>query len=353
MRISSSGSGKQQPQQLLPRSSSPLTIAGSARRGTFLWMVMVVPLAFVAGVMFGRSSSQQGLLLQPPAASSVPRSTAIDPSSSAQHDDIPAVACTKTPVNYPASSAENGSGNSTSCCDDGWQTIQVFYGNSAHFQSSVASRRWFSQAGQDELVVGLLRGKRDGYFVDLASNDATVDSNTFALERDYRWNGLCVEPNPRYWHKLAHYRPRCNVVAAVVGGASHRGDEILFRYANRGGHGGIAGPGFDNAGWLWRSFAQVAFVVPLLEILDRNGAPHVIDYLSLDVEGAESFVLMNFPFEKYRVNIVTVERPKDDIRAYLKSQGYSYSKRIARFGEVVFVHESAVPELDMTVLEKY
>merc|ERR1719433_2070174 len=50
-----------------------------------------------------------------------------------------------------------------------------------------------SQVGQDMLVQSLLRCKRNGFFVDLAANDAVKLSNTLMLERDFQWNGICVE----------------------------------------------------------------------------------------------------------------------------------------------------------------
>ena len=52
-----------------------------------------------------------------------------------------------------------------------------------------------SQVGQDEFISSLFRQKLGGYYVDLASNHWKKLSNTFALEKVYRWDGLCIEPN--------------------------------------------------------------------------------------------------------------------------------------------------------------
>jgi hypothetical protein len=87
--------------------------------------------------------------------------------------------------------------------NSGWKKIHVFYGTRKHLPdvSSIGrrafeKRTFFSHGGsdQDEIVLALFRGKRGGYFVDLAANDAVALSNTFALETDYGWNGLCIEP---------------------------------------------------------------------------------------------------------------------------------------------------------------
>ena len=87
---------------------------------------------------------------------------------------------------------------------NGWSSIDVFYGrrnhlveqpnNSSTFSSTTTNintnskqHEWYSQAAQDELIVGLLKGQRHGYFVDLAANDATLLSNTYAMEKYYGW----------------------------------------------------------------------------------------------------------------------------------------------------------------------
>ena len=94
--------------------------------------------------------------------------------------------------------------------DDGWQTVNVYYGSSdikeqdlslssQDQQKQQQSIFVHSQARQDECVLSLLRNQTNGYFIDLASNDATILSNTYSLERYFDWNGLCIEPNPIYW----------------------------------------------------------------------------------------------------------------------------------------------------------
>ena len=72
----------------------------------------------------------------------------------------------------------------------------MFYGEQRGL-GAPDTQQWFAQVHQDEIVVDLV-GK-DGFFIDLAANDAKELTNTLALERDHGWNGLCIEPNPAYW----------------------------------------------------------------------------------------------------------------------------------------------------------
>ena len=64
------------------------------------------------------------------------------------------------------------------------------------------------------------------------------------------------------------------------------------------------------------------------EILDRSGLP-AIDFLSIDVEGAELDVLKGFPIEKYNPKLVLVE---DDVHTrekhkYLVARRYKLVRR--------------------------
>jgi hypothetical protein len=75
--------------------------------------------------------------------------------------------------------------------------MNVFYGSAQHFESLLPSKqKFYSQARQDEVVLSLLGNKTNGYFVDLASNDATTLSNSYALEKHYGMDGRGCASNP-------------------------------------------------------------------------------------------------------------------------------------------------------------
>lgn len=231
---------------------------------------------------------------------------------------------------------------------NGWHSVDVFYGDSDIFEQTLpADQKWYSQAGQDQLIVELLNGKTNGYFIDLAANDAVSLSNTYSLEKSYDWNGLCIEPNPVYWYNLT-FRD-CQVIGAVVG--QERMEKVHFRF-QAGDHGGISGEGFDN-GKRWQKESLLTYTVTLQEILERTHAPIEIDYLSLDVEGAEAFVLKNFPLNKYKIKLITAERLRGEARSYLEANGFQFIKRLTKWGESLWAHESVLDSLNMSALERY
>ncbi|KAL7580145.1 hypothetical protein ACA910_012901 [Epithemia clementina (nom. ined.)] len=246
--------------------------------------------------------------------------------------------------------------------NDGWSMGYFFTGNPDHIvdASTVPNDyfhqvRWFSQLRQDYIVSELLQQKRNGYFVDLAANDAIRISNTFALERYYNWTGLCIEASSIYWAGLA-YR-KCTLVGAVVGRT--RMEEVTFKFSTRKGpQNGIIGVDFDNRqkqqGNIKKSVStnnnnnnekQRRSTVTLNEILDTFQAPSVIDYLSLDLEGAEYYALQEFAFDRYQFQVLTIERPSEPLQRLLRQQGYVLLRTLRQWGETLWAHQQSLAEM--------
>jgi hypothetical protein len=234
--------------------------------------------------------------------------------------------------------------------------------NSINNSNNTKERRivWYSQAHQDELIIGMLHKNRtNGYYIDLAANDAKQLSNTYALQQYYNWSGLCIEPNPIYWYNLSYYRrsinsnsnSNCIILGAVIGSPFYKEEEIYFRF-HAGDHGGIANDGFNN-GKRWQKESQRRYTIPLIDLLQKYNVPNVIDYLSLDVEGAETYILQNFPFHLYHIKIITAERLRGPIRHYLNQNGYKFIQKLTKWGESLWVHTSYYNDIDWTILQQY
>jgi FkbM family methyltransferase len=194
-----------------------------------------------------------------------------------------------------------------------------------------------SQKGQDAWVLRVLRFKRNGFFVDLAATDGRTHSNSYVLERLFRWRGICIEPNPRYHDAL---RSRCcHVEHSVIDSTD---GVVPFRVDN-GFLGGIVADDTDNSPAIRGEQMAAATILdlparPLIHVLDQHHAPRVIDYLSLDVEGAEERVLLNFPFDRYTFRCMTIERPTPALNQRLFAAGYVFVKN--HLFDTFYVHAS-------------
>ncbi|KAL7530793.1 hypothetical protein ACHAWF_003512 [Thalassiosira exigua] len=230
----------------------------------------------------------------------------------------------------------------------GWRTIHVFAGEIDAIDKT--DDKWYGQFKQDVVVSSLLNNKRDGYFIDLASNHPTFLSSTYALERKFNWTGLCIEPNTDHWWGLSQKR-KCQHVGAVIGQKTM--DIVNFRVKNIdgvGGHGGIIRKGMKNEG-APDSESKSFVTVSAIDVFHRMNVPRHIDYFSLDVEGAEEFIMRAFPLEDYHISLLSIEGSSPSLGEFLVSNGF---KMVARLGEdSLWAHESIKDELNPVQLTKY
>mmetsp|Transcript_25975 Transcript_25975/g.38464 ORF Transcript_25975/g.38464 Transcript_25975/m.38464 type:complete len:357 (-) Transcript_25975:245-1315(-) len=234
----------------------------------------------------------------------------------------------------------------------GWKTIDVFYGD--HEGNHLPTKGRGSQCHQDRLVSALLKHKQNGYFIDMAANEPVNLSNTYQLEQNNDWMGICIEPNPMYWAGLAHRK--CHVAGVVVGGDT-RMEEVKFRMyhdlTKRAASGGIEDL-IDPKIPKGNERPTPLYTVPAQEILERYNAPIIMDYLSLDIEGAEFLVMQYFPFKDYKFRTMTVERPSQEMSDLLYDNGYIYIAGNNEDGqETAWVHSDFIDsdEIDLGAID--
>ncbi len=185
---------------------------------------------------------------------------------------------------------------------------------------------YFSNAGQDKLVATVLKHRHAGYFLDFGAFDGVNDSNTYYFEKYFGWKGICVEPNPMWYASACAVR---SCITANYALWSESRQQLEFVDA----HGLSALAAFkdgDSNAEARNKYTQRVLKVDTInptELLDRFSAPEYIDYLSLDVEGAEETVLKALDLNKYKIALMTVEHNHVDskqqaVRQLLSKYGY-------------------------------
>jgi FkbM family methyltransferase len=185
-----------------------------------------------------------------------------------------------------------------------------------------------SQKGQDRWILSTLKYPKSGFFIELAAADGYTHSNTYVLEKKFGWQGICIEANPRLYKKLSNARS----VQCINGVVDNEEKEVRFRIDNDL-LGGIVDDDTDNSPNVRGDEFVSAEIVTLqtttlTRLLDDLSAPRVIEYFSLDVEGAEQRVIEGIDFERYIFLTVTIERPTPTINQILKMKGYAFVKNV-------------------------
>jgi len=157
----------------------------------------------------------------------------------------------------------------------------------------------YSQIKQDEWILTKLNHKKNGFFVDIGAFDGIELSNTYILEDEYGWNGICLECNPEILPTLSKNRkvticdrPISNIdnETYYIHSVSKEDPMLCYVSKSRGGLG-----------------SELKKSITLNTLLEQHNAPKDIDYISLDVEGIELPIIQNFDFSKYNVKCWTIE----------------------------------------------
>ena len=190
-----------------------------------------------------------------------------------------------------------------------------FYSDPEHQQD-----RW--------VMLEVFPGKRDGFFVDAgAGPDGIQESNTYAMETQLGWKGICIEALPERYEAIKQNRS-CYVQQAALWDES---TELTFTLnQDLPGTSGVLDemnkPNRERFYPQGVSCQEIKLqAMPLADILRKYNAPKHIDYLSMDIEGAEYRALHNFPFDEYSFGCMTIEKASAKlvkIRQLLLSQGY-------------------------------
>lgn len=211
-------------------------------------------------------------------------------------------------------------------------------------QREATGARSMSQLGQDRWVLETLGQKRGGFFVEVGATDGVLLSNTYLLEKGFGWSGICVEPHPGFFRQLKANR-ECIASDACIAGESGR--EVEFILADE--FGGIADfadadshSGKRNA---FRALGKTLRMTTtsLHDLLVAHGAPHDIDYLSLDTEGSEFEILRRFPFDRWRIRCLTVEHNYTDARESIRKllEPLGYRRKEAQWDDWYVLEEAA------------
>lgn len=194
---------------------------------------------------------------------------------------------------------------------------------------------YYSEHGQDKfLEEEVFAGRSGGVFVEAGALDGVLHSNTLFFERERGWTGLLIEPNPFAFAKLVENRSKCSHMSAALWKNYSDADfEVV--------EGGFYGWSGLKDGMLADGKTRIASIpheskksisvptVPLTHAL--KDMPYKIDYLSLDLEGAEYAVLKAHDWDSHEIEVMTIEDHHGDplLRQLMTNKGYRYVGRIA------------------------
>ncbi|XP_047492557.1 uncharacterized protein LOC125041567 isoform X2 [Penaeus chinensis] len=186
--------------------------------------------------------------------------------------------------------------------------------------------------GQAQRIDFILKGKRDGFYIECGALDGELRSNTLFFERERNWKGLLIEADPKNFkqmllkHRKAYMSPACLAPTPYP-------TAVLFEQQENQGH--IVGKQDNPSGGSEVGGVLEVQCFPLYSYLLALNVT-TVDYFSLDVEGAEFSVLKTIPWEKVDIKTLSVEfihdhEGKEAIQTYMLSKGYYVHSEVTHY----------------------
>lgn len=163
----------------------------------------------------------------------------------------------------------------------------------------------YAQHFEDVYLMRCFRERKDGFYIDVGAGHPVIDNVSFAFYLK-GWHGVTVEPNPALARLSRSIRPRDLGAETLVGSAP--GQAKFFLVDDFHGLSTMIGENAraaaDNYG---KKSNELTLPVTTLAEICRQHAPEAIDFLKIDVEGAEKDVLEGGDWKTYRPKVVVIE----------------------------------------------
>lgn len=200
--------------------------------------------------------------------------------------------------------------------------------------------KYYSQKGQDKFLnENIFKNKKNGVFVEVGAHDGISFSNSYFFEKNLEWTGICIEPNPKIFNTLKANRS-CICEQLCISNSDEIKEFLLCdgyilemysgllenydpRHLNR----------IDEEISVFGGNKKIISVncCILQDLLDKHNIKH-IDFLSIDTEGGETFIIKSIDFEKISIDIIIVENNfnESDIKNYLETKNYILIEHIGK-----------------------
>lgn len=186
-------------------------------------------------------------------------------------------------------------------------------GNLTGFSESLNKVAAFAQQGEDLIVsrlfkrrLGIEPKKHKGFYVDIGAYHPMSHSTTYLFYR-YGWSGICVDVSEKSCLLFKKMRPRDHTYHCAIASEDQTSAFVSIPEISL----------INEA----RKATQTEMVKvdarSINSLLSEAGRDQPVDYLNIDVEGAELAALEGLDFDRWAPKIITVEIQEQTIESGL------------------------------------
>ncbi len=187
---------------------------------------------------------------------------------------------------------------------------------------------FYSQKLEELLIRSFFQNRRNGVFLDVGCAWPLYCSTTCYLEKKLGWSGIAVDANPLMNEDWKKYRPKTQVFKFIV--SDHSGTREKFYHS---GPLGSIQKEREFKGRIIRGEETEVPTITISKLLDEHKITK-IDFLSMDIEGAEMEALAGFDINRFQPDLVCIEfdlHLKREILAYFESHHYELITQFVQY----------------------
>jgi FkbM family methyltransferase len=209
-----------------------------------------------------------------------------------------------------------------------------------------------SQDKQDSyLEYNIFKGYKNGFFMDVGAHDGITFNNTLYFEKYNNWTGVNIEPNNNVYDKLVINRPTCiNLNYAICNNEGVA--DFIYNIGYTEMLSGLKNS-YDprHSARLEKENKEMGSVTEIIKvntkkietICDENNIKQ-INYLSIDVEGAEFDVIKSINFNKVFIDVIGFENNYDDTSSLIIQylENLNYCKLINESYDIFMINKDSI-----------
>ena len=210
----------------------------------------------------------------------------------------------------------------------------------------------FSQEGEDLLLKRIFGDQRDGFYVDVGAHHPQRFSNTYWAYQ-LGWSGLNIDAAPGFTEPFNKARPRDINISRCITETVGPVEFFIFRETAL------------NTSNVKRSSQVHGWTGEIAEIVTVRGEPlgkilheyvpksvATIDFMSIDIEGAEMSALRSNDWEAFKPRVLILEALGHTLMDLDSSLAVQFAQSLG-FTPVAMLYHSVVLVSDISLLEEH
>lgn len=176
--------------------------------------------------------------------------------------------------------------------------------------------------GEDLEIIKIFKNKREGFYVDIGCYHPIHLNNTFLLFKK-KWSGINIDISQFSIDLFNHLRPDdININSAV----SNNDGEEIFYFQKKLSQLSTINKKIAEERMQGKIFEKKIKCQKLSSILNHTKYKNIpIDFLNIDIEGADYQALISLDFETYKPKVICIEINEKSV---IRSETYKYLIKI-------------------------